>query len=180
MKHFVVFTEEASAKELLNQLLPRVLPKGITFHCIAFDGKQDLEKQLPIKLRGWRRPNTQFLVMRDQDSGECRAIKKKLQRICREAGRTDVLIRIVCRELESWYLANLFAVELALEIPGLARQQEKAKYRKPDRLSSPAEELRTITKNSNTRGFDQHYNTRTAVEQSSILIVGNPQRCLLI
>ena len=147
MKHFVVFTEEASAKELLNQLLPRLLPEGVTHHCIAFDGKQDLEKQLTIKLRGWRRPDTQFLIMRDQDSGDCRAIKKNLQRICQESGKTNVLIRIVCRELESWYLANLTAVEFALEMPGLAKQQNNAKYRKPDRLSAPAKELRTLTKN---------------------------------
>ena len=146
MKRLVIFTEEESAKALLNQLLPRLLPRGVTYHCIAFEGKQDLEKQLPIKLRGWRHPNTQFLIMRDQDLGDCKSIKKDLQCICRKAGKPNILIRIVCRELESWFLADLAAVEAALDLPGLAKQQDKAQYRKPDRLPVPSKELRKITR----------------------------------
>jgi transposase len=47
--------------------------------------------------------------------------------------------------------------------PG-ARDEDQYNFTDPD---SP------IMKNSNNQGFDQHYNAQAAVEQSSILIVGN-------
>ena len=50
MKTLVVFTEEISAQYMLQSLLPRLLPVDMCFKCIAFEGKQDLKKQLPIKL----------------------------------------------------------------------------------------------------------------------------------
>lgn len=43
MKHLVFLLEEPSAKEMLNGLLPRLLP-GLSYRCIVFEGKQDLEK----------------------------------------------------------------------------------------------------------------------------------------
>ena len=44
------------------------------------------------------------------------------------------LIRIACRELESFYLADLQAVEQALGLSGIASQQQTRRYREPDRL----------------------------------------------
>lgn len=148
MKSLVVFTEEMSAKVMLESLLPRLLPKEkYSFMCIAFEGKQDLEKQLPIKLKGWRAPNTEFIILRDQDSGDCKVIKKNLRRICKKAGKSNTLVRIACKELESWYFGDLEAVGTALHIDGLSVYKEKAKYRKPDKISQPSKELKKITKN---------------------------------
>lgn len=148
MRSLVVFTEEPSAKVMLESLLPRLLPPDrCSFVCIAFEGKQDLEKQLPIKLKGWRAPNTHFIVLRDQDSGDCKAIKEALQGICTRAGKPRTLVRIVCRELESWYFGDLEAVETALQIDGLRSLQENAKYRKPDKIQCPSKELKKVTKN---------------------------------
>ncbi len=148
MRSLVVFTEEPSAKVMLESLLPRLLPQErCSFVCIAFEGKQDLEKQLPIKLRGWRTPNTHFIVLRDQDSGDCEAIKETLQGICGRAGKPRTLVRIACQELESWYFGDLEAVETALQIGGLSTLQEKAKYRTPDRIQCPSKELERVTKN---------------------------------
>jgi len=148
MRSLVVFTEEMSAKVMLESLLPRLLPQELcSFVCVAFEGKQDLERQLPIKLKGWRTPNTYFIVLRDQDAGVCKTIKSRLKDICVMARKPDVLIRIACRELESWYLGDLEAVETAFEIDGLSTLQGKAKYRKPDRIRNPAKELKRVTKN---------------------------------
>jgi len=148
MRSLVVFTEEMSAKVMLESLLPRLLPQGrYSFVCVAFEGKQDLEKQLPIKLKGWRAPDTQFIVLRDQDAGECKTIKETLKNVCAGARKPGVLVRLACRELESWYLGDLQAVETALEINGLSTLQEKAKYRKPDRIQHPSKELKRVTKN---------------------------------
>jgi hypothetical protein len=56
-------------------------------------------------------------------------------------------VRIACRELESFYLGDLQAVESGLGVSGLAGKQNKAKFRDPDRLSSPSRELEKLTGN---------------------------------
>lgn len=145
MRTLVILTEEPSAKELLNGLLPRMLPEGMSFRVIPFEGKQDLERQLVKKIRNWLQPNTSFLVLRDQDSGNCLEIKRNLQALCLQAGRPDALVRIVCRELESWYLGDLAAVEAALGLKGIAKQASSNKYRDPDRLNNAADELHRLT-----------------------------------
>ncbi|MDX8400856.1 MAG: DUF4276 family protein [Gallionellaceae bacterium] len=66
---------------------------------------------------------------------------------CAEAGRQGVaLVRIACRELESFYLADLSAVEAGLGMSGLAKQQDKVKFRNPDNLQNPSNELLALTK----------------------------------
>ena len=144
MKYLVFLLEEPSAKEMLDGLLPRLVPE-VSYRCIVFEGKQDLEKNLVKKMRGYRVPNTQFIVLRDQDAGDCYTIKQKLIELCQTANKPDTLVRIVCRELESWYLADLKAVEQGLKISGLAKFQHNKKYRSPDYLQSPSKELKMLT-----------------------------------
>lgn len=145
MTTLVFLLEEPSAKAMLEGILPRLLPEDITVYYLVFEGKQDLHKQLVRKLRFWQQPDSRFIVMRDQDGGNCRTIKADLQQLCREAGRPEALVRIACHELESFYLGDLKAVETALAITGLARQQQKAKFRTPDALANAAEEMKKIT-----------------------------------
>ena len=144
MSEIVFLLEEPSAEAMLDGLLPMILPIDVTHRCIVFDGKQDLEKQMVRRLRGYRAPDAQFVVLRDQDSGDCKEVKKGLVRKCVEANKPDVLVRIVCREIESWYLADLAAVEKGLEETGLARLQNKQPYRAPDSISSPCRKLREL------------------------------------
>ncbi|MBF8272084.1 MAG: DUF4276 family protein [Magnetococcales bacterium] len=67
----VFFLEEASAKALLQELLPRFLPDIETPCFVVFEGKQDMEKQLPRKLRSWLLPtHSRFVVLRDKDVRE--------------------------------------------------------------------------------------------------------------
>ena len=147
MSELVFMLEEASARAMLEGLLPKVLSAGITPRYIVFEGKQDLEKQLVRKMRGYRNPDARFVVMRDQDSNpDCKAVKAKLIELCRQAGKPDALVRIACRELESFYLGDLAAVERGLEITGLVRHQPNKLFREPDRLGSPSKELKTLTK----------------------------------
>lgn len=56
MTTLVFFLEEPSAKEMLKGLLPRVLNETFQSRYVVFEGKQDLEKNLIKKLRGWRTP----------------------------------------------------------------------------------------------------------------------------
>jgi len=147
MKELVFLLEEPSAKAMLESLLPRMLGQNIAFRCIPFEGKQDLEKQLMRKIRGYRNAHARFIVLRDQDSNpDCTAIKGKLLDLCRQAGRGEhCLVRIACHELETFYLADLQAVEKALKISGLTQHQGKAKFRTPDQLGSPSRELKALT-----------------------------------
>lgn len=68
MRRIVFLLEERSMKILLDGLLPRLLPE-VSFLCIPHEGKQDLEKSIPRKIRAWREPGICFVVMRDNDGG---------------------------------------------------------------------------------------------------------------
>ncbi len=146
MRTLVLFLEEPSAKAMLEGLLPRILPSRMELRFIVFEGKQDLEKQLERRLAHWQAPDSLFVVLRDQDAGDCREIKQRLVDKCVSAGHADALVRIACRELESWYLGDLAAVEAAFGQRGLTRRSLKAKYRQPDALGSPSGELEKMTR----------------------------------
>ncbi len=144
MKKIVFLLEEASLKEFLDIVLPKLLPPDVTFLTVPHEGKQDLEKSIPRKLRAWQEPDVRFVIMRDQDGSDCIRLKEKLCRLCAESGRPDSLVRIVCNELESWFLGDLAAVAEAFDMPSISRLQRKAKYRNPDNLTNAAQELKRI------------------------------------
>lgn len=147
MKELVFLLEETSAKAMLESLLPRILNDEVNFRCIPFEGKQDLEKQLARKIRAFQNAHARFIVLRDQDSAhDCVQVKKHLLDLCKQSGKFDqCLVRIACKELETFYLADLAAVEQGLELSGLIKNQQKSKYRTPDKLGSPSDELGKLT-----------------------------------
>ena len=144
MSEIVFFLEEASAEALLSTMLPRFLPPLVGYRCLVFEGKQDLEKQMVRRMRGYRVPGARFVVLRDQDASDCRTVKRALKRKCEEAHHPEAVVRIACRELESWYLADLAAVERALDKPGLQSLQHKRHYRTPDAIVTPSRMLTRI------------------------------------
>ncbi len=144
MREIVFFLEEPSVEEMLKGVLPRLLPDDMLPRYIVFEGKQDLERQLVRRIRGYKTPTARFVVLRDKDAGDCKAIKAKLVAKCEDAGKAKTLVRIACHELESWYLADLNAVEKGLDLQNLSRHQKKAPYRDPDQTPSPITALRSI------------------------------------
>jgi len=144
----VCLLEEPSAMEMLKALLPKILPEDrFYYRFIVFEGKQHLEKNMERKIRLWQIPESVFLVLRDQDSGDCYRIKENLQQSVQLISPLrKILFRIACHELESFYLGDLSAVERGLQISGISRNQEKGKFRNPDLLGNPAEELMKITR----------------------------------
>ena len=148
MKELVFLLEEESAKAMQESLFPRILNPKIQPRFIPIEGKQDLERQMTKRLRGYINQQARFIVLRDQDSApDCFTLKKKLAEHCQNAGKAEkTLVRIACRELETFYLADLAAVEQALKINGLTQRQGSAKFRNPDRLGSPSKELETLTR----------------------------------
>ena len=144
----VFLLEEASAAALLETLLPRLLDARIRPRFVVFEGKQDLERQVQKRLQGYLNPLARFVVLRDQDAApDCRTVKAGLLAKCAAAGRAaHTRVRIACRELETFYLADLAAVEKALGQRKLAALQPKARYRQPDTgCTGPAAELKTLT-----------------------------------
>ena len=140
MTKLVFLVEEPSMADLLDGLLPRLFP-ALRFQCIPHEGKQDLERSIPRKLRAWREPGARFIVARDQDSGDCRQVKARLIDLCRKGGRADTLVRVVCREIEAWYIGDPEA--LARAFPEARRRTlrelSRARYRNPDTVVRPSE-----------------------------------------
>ncbi len=129
-------------------MLPEDFPKPIV---IPHEGKVDLVKSIPRKLRAWQTPDTRFVIVRDQDSADCNMVKQQLVSLCEKAGRPDSLIRIACHELESWFLGDLQTVATVFDLPRVAKLDNKQTYRDPDQLSS--RELKKLV--PRPRGFDE-------------------------
>jgi hypothetical protein len=162
MKEVVFFLEELSAQVMLEGFLPNIISDSIRLRFIVFEGKQDLERQMVKRMRGYRVPDARFVVLRDKDFEDCRQVKKRLVEKCAEGRRPGSLVRVACHELESWYLGDLAAVEAGLGVTGLARQQHKTPYDKPDDLAAPAKKLQSIApvyqKVGGSRAIGPHLN----------------------
>lgn len=136
----VFMLEEASMKELLDIILPRILPENVQYITIKHEGKSDLKKSLPKKLKAWRENNVAFIVLHDQDANDCKKLKQELHKLCEGYGKR-FLIRIPCRELEAWYWGDLDAVSAAYGVD-LTHLKRRKQYREPDRIENPKRELK--------------------------------------
>lgn len=144
MSELVFLLEERSMREVLQVIVPPLVPDHIRCRFVPHEGKKDLEKSIPRKLRAWRTPGVRFVVVRDKDAADCMVVKKRLVDLCVEGRRPDTLVRVVCHHLESWFLGDLAAVERAYGVNGLARRQNQRPFLNPDRLANAEEELRRL------------------------------------
>lgn len=140
MSRVVFLLEEYSMKVLLEGLLPRLFP-GLPFLCVPHEGRHDLERSIPRKLRAWREPGVRFCVIRDNDSADCRALKSSLVELCDRGGRDDVLVRIARQELEAWYFGAPAALADAFGRDELIRTAAFACFRHPGAIVQPAAAL---------------------------------------
>ena len=107
MNELVFFLEEESAKIMLQSVVAKLKldQANVATRYIVFEGKQHLDQNLERKLRGYVNPRARFIVLRDQDSADCKKLKSDLAAICKHA-RKKAVIRIACHELEAFYLAD--------------------------------------------------------------------------
>ncbi len=145
MGRTVFLLEEQSMKELLDGLLPRLFPH-LNFLCIPHEGKQDLERSIPHKLRAWRVPGDRFVIVMDNDNEDCIALKGRLQQLCRDNGHDDALVRIVCQELEAWYLGQPVAMAKAFGDERLRDIGDLPRYRNPDARPQPSKDIEKLYK----------------------------------
>jgi hypothetical protein len=134
--------EEPSMEAFLEAFLPNVLPVHIHYQLIPHQGKQDLQKSIPRKLRAINVPDAKFVILHDQDSHDCKVLKQQLIDLS-SARIEDVLIRIPCCELESWYLGHLDVLEQCFSL-NLKQVRNSSKFREPDRLGNAKEELKKL------------------------------------
>jgi hypothetical protein len=150
--------EEPSAEAALNYLVPKILGDRVTHRIHPHQGKKDLLKSLPGRMKGYRRwlpPTDRIVVLIDGDADDCRELKAQLDLLAESAGfsiggrsgrrqgscaaQCLVLNRIAIDELEAWFLGDVEAVRKAYpRVPsGLG---EKRGYRNPDVANSKASE----------------------------------------
>jgi hypothetical protein len=140
MSRLVFLVEERSMAEFLNVWLNREHP-NLKFLCVPHEGKRDLLQSIPRKLRAWNEPGAHFAVIIDNDNGNCEELKTEILASCRKSGRADALIRIACQELEAWYLGDPEALAAAFREPKLLERLRRARFRDPDALQRPSDEL---------------------------------------
>ncbi len=117
MKNLHCFLEEESAKEVLQVILPKVLGEDVNITYKVYQGKHDLGKHVEKGLRDHNVPNTQYLVMRDSDSGNIEKIRTGLREKVVRSGKGDkTMIHIANHELENYFLGDLQAVEQGLGV----------------------------------------------------------------
>lgn len=145
--HLEVLVEETSMEVALSSLLPRLLGEKISFRIHSHQGKPDLLKKLPQRLRGyrcWLTGSSRILVVIDRDNEDCEVLKHRLEtaatasglvtRTTRAEGGWQVVNRIAVEELEAWYLGDIEALRTVFPkiSPNLGQQ---ARYRDPDAVS---------------------------------------------
>ena len=168
-------------RNLLDGLLPRIFPK-LRFHCVPHNGKDDLDDNIPTILRRWQEPGARFVVVRDNDNGNCIKLKEELKRLCRQGRREDTLIRLVCQELECWYLSEPSALAEAYGDERLRNIRRWVRFRDPESRAKPSDDIRKLIpafqKTDGARRMAQHL-TREGNRSHSfaILLSGIEKLC---
>lgn len=145
VEHVEVLVEEPSMEAALRDILPRILG-GVSFEVYPYQCKDDLLVKLPDRLRGyskWLPTDWRIVVVIDRDRDNCKVLKRRLERIARQAGlatrssrrtkRYKVVNRIAIEELEAWYFGDWQAV-LAAYPRVNEHVPAKSRYRDPDAI----------------------------------------------
>ena len=127
----------------LGLLLSKML-RSASFRIHPHQGKTDLLKKLPSKLRGyasWLPETWRIVVVVDRDDDDCDDLKARLEKMAADAGLKTrstakqkpwvVVNRFAIEELEAWYFGDWEAVRAAYP-KAPATIPAKVKYRNPD------------------------------------------------
>lgn len=140
-----IFTEEPSLKEVLDIIVPKIIPQGVYYQIYPHQGKQDLEKALKTAVPSISKiPGARIIITRDQDNDDCKILKSNLEKLVTGKINCEYKIRIVCKELESWFLGDLAAVEATYNRFKANQYSNRADFRDVDGIPKPSELLRRI------------------------------------
>jgi hypothetical protein len=179
----IFLLEEPSMKALLDGLLPRLFPgwvHGRHFQSVPHEGKNDLDRSIPRKLSAWRIPGDRFVIVRDNDNAACVDLKARLCALCTKGGRPETLVRLVCQELESWYIGDLEAVAAAFGVPKVCSPALRKRFAKPDNWQKPSAEIKRLVpsfqKLSGARIMAQHLSLTSNLSHSFRVFVDGVRR----
>jgi hypothetical protein len=150
LKRIEILVEEPSMEAVLKELLPKILPApwelGVNCFIRSHEGKSDLKKSIPKKMKVFSHfyEPTGIVILHDQDSADCKKLKQDLLKLCTDNGNCPVLIRIICRELEAWYIGDFEAVQAAYPKFKAEKNKQKATYRNPNALVNASEEVKKL------------------------------------
>lgn len=147
INYLEILVEEPSAEAFLLNALPRLLPDGVNFSIYTYNGKFDLLKKLPSRIKGyskWLPANHGIVVLVDNDRNNCSELKLRLEETFEHV---DVytktrpgpqgysgITRIAIEELEAWYFGNWPAVTRAYSsLP--SNVPTRAAYRNSDSIA---------------------------------------------
>lgn len=146
--------EERSMEQFLRSIAPRIVQR-CQFEYRVFQGKHDLLKKLPARLKAYAsflEQDQAIVVLIDQDSDNCVQLKQKISQEIVKAGLVvarggklkarEVAVRVVVRELESWLMGDQAAVHKAFS--GVQSYQNRVQYRDPDSIIDPSKELANL------------------------------------
>jgi hypothetical protein len=124
------------------------------------------------------------VILRDNDCGDCIARKARLRDLASDRDASEVLIRIVCQELESWFLGDLAAINAVYNRTGISPDNIPAKFRDPDKLANAAKELAQLTgtnaKVSRAESIAQEMNLSANRSKSFQVFVSGLQRLVRV
>jgi hypothetical protein len=151
MTHYEILTEEQSAEEFLERLVPRLGVDESRFDVYSFRGKEDLKTKLEDRLQGYGSflagpqgvdYSYVIVILIDQDDDDCLELKEELASEVSRIGLDDqVKIRIAVKELESWYLGDPEALRSEFQrLP--SSFENRSKFRNPEAMNQkPSEAL---------------------------------------
>ena len=158
--HLECLVEEPSAEALLNHLLPRMLPQGWKYKIHPFQGKCNLLKRLPDRLKSYAGmmrtdPGLRLLILVDKDREDCHNLKKRLENQAKRCGLLTkshagggefrVLNRIAVHELESWFFGDIQALRKVYpKLPVSFLKKKRYRFNQPDDLNDAWEALEKL------------------------------------
>ncbi len=140
-----IFAEEESFKVVSDIILPQLIDENISFKVYPHQGKQDLEKAIKNTVPTISKiPGARIIITRDQDQENCLDIKKRIDDSIKEKCNAPYKIRILCRQLENWFLGDLGAIEKSYSGFKASHYENKAEYRDIDSIQNAAQVLQNL------------------------------------
>lgn len=182
--HLEILVEEPSAEAALQNLVPKIVGKDVSFRILVHQGKTDLLNKILPKLRAyskWITNEVKIVILVDLDRDDCLQLKEKLNKIAKDAGlkiktsigeltsNFQILNRIAIEELESWFIGDKNAIHKTYNKVN-PNELIKPKYSNPDSISNTWEELERVLQKFHyyKGGLSKIQNARMISEQMDV------------
>lgn len=170
MRTLYVLVEEESARAVVEAvwiLIQDQFPED-TLQVKVHQGKQDLQRAIRKVVPALSHvPNARILILHDQDSSDCQELKQRLLSLL--VGSTaPIKVRIVCRELESWFLGDLNALAQIFPRFRPDRIQKPSRFRKIDSVVNPFKELKRMVPELSERNVSKVWLSKTIATRLSL------------